>query len=170
MKTLLIVTAALLLVTGLAFAQDSTKTKAETEAKTEAKSEDKTEACEKEKKMEIVTTESGLKYCDLVVGEGKEAVNDMMVECHYTLWLATDKEEKGKMLQSSKDMGKPFPFKVGNPGLIKGWNEGMLGMKEGGTRCLIIPGDLAYGANPPPGSGIPANQTLIFELEFLKAK
>ncbi|MEW6411039.1 MAG: FKBP-type peptidyl-prolyl cis-trans isomerase [Candidatus Zixiibacteriota bacterium] len=115
----------------------------------------------------MITTESGLKYADLVVGTGKEAVNGMNVQCHYTLWFADENGEKGQMVQSSKDMNEPFIFEVGYRGLIKGWNEGMLGMKEGGTRMLIVPPELGYGNNPPPG--IPKNQTLIFELEFLKA-
>jgi len=115
---------------------------------------------------EMITTESGLKYTDLVVGTGTEAVDGMKVECHYTLWFADENGEKGKMLQSSKDSGKSFPFVVGAKGLIKGWNEGMLGMKEGGTRMLIVPPELGYGQG---GGPIPPNQTLIFELEFLKA-
>lgn len=146
-----------LLLVGPAMASDSTKT------------ETAPDSTQKAKEEKVITTESGLKYVDLVVGEGKEAVKGTKVTCHYTLWLATDEGEKGKMIQSSKDMGKPFDFEVGHPGLIKGWNEGMLGMKEGGVRKLMIPAALAYGASPPPGSGIPANQNLIFELEYIKA-
>ena len=119
-----------------------------------------------EKKLELIETGSGLKYADLVVGEGKEAVNGMNVECHYTLWFADEKGEKGERFQSSKDLGKPFSFKLGSPGLIKGWNEGMVGMKEGGTRLLVIPPELGYGQG---GRGIPPNQTLIFEIDFLRA-
>ena len=170
MMKLVAAIAMILLLTGAAFGGDSTKT--ETPADTSAKMEkaekvEKTEKVEKAEKMEFVTTESGLKYTDLVVGDGKEAVNGMQVESHYTLWLADENNEKGNKLQSSKDAGKTFPFQVGDSRLIKGWNEGMLGMKEGGTRMLIIPPDLAYGDTPP--QGIPKNQTLIFELEFLKA-
>ena len=158
MRIILSIFVIMLLAVGPVMASDSTKTDTPPDSTQKAKEE------------KVITTESGLKYVDLVVGEGKEAANGMMVTCHYTLWLATDEGEKGKMIQSSKDMGKPFDFEVGHPGLIKGWNEGMLGMKEGGTRKLIIPGDLAYGSKPPPGSGIPPNQTLIFELEFIEAK
>ena len=104
------------------------------------------------------------------MGTGKEAVNDMQIESHYTLWLADENSEKGKKLQSSKDANKTFPFKVGDSRLIKGWNEGMLGMKEGGTRMLIIPPHLGYGQNPPPGSGIPSDGNLVFEIEFIQAK
>ena len=116
--------------------------------------------------LNFITTESGLKYSDLVVGTGKEAVNGMKVDCHYTLWFADENGVKGKMVQSSKDSGNSFSFVVGAKGLIEGWNEGMLGMKEGGTRMLIIPPELGYGQG---GGPIPPNQTLIFELEFLKA-
>ncbi|UCG63318.1 MAG: FKBP-type peptidyl-prolyl cis-trans isomerase [Candidatus Zixiibacteriota bacterium] len=114
--------------------------------------------------MEFVTTESGLKYTDLVVGEGKEATNGMQVECHYALWQADEKGEKGKLVQSSKDMGKTFTFKVGDPGLVKGWNEGMLGMKEGGTRRLILPPHLGWGDRPPS-----QGKNVIFEIEYIKA-
>ena len=164
--------AMILLLTGAAFGGDSTKT--ETPADTCTKVEktekaEKAEKTEKAEKMEFVTTESGLKYTDLVVGTGKEAVNGMQVECHYTLWIADENDKPGKKLQSSKDMGKPFPFKVGGP-LIKGWNEGMLGMKEGGTRMLIIPPHLGYGQTPPAGSGIPKDGNLVFEIDFIQAK
>ncbi len=162
MSKILVVSFILLFAVGMTYAGDSTDVKQEAK-KVEAKADSTAEKGE----PEMITTESGLKYTDLVVGTGKEAVNGMNVQCHYTLWFADENEEKGQMVQSSKEMGQPFTFEVGNKGLIKGWNEGMLGMKEGGTRKLIIPSELGYGATPPPG--IPKNQTLIFELEFLKA-
>ncbi|UCD62867.1 MAG: FKBP-type peptidyl-prolyl cis-trans isomerase [Candidatus Zixiibacteriota bacterium] len=157
----------LLVSAGLVLGGDSTKT--ETKAEPAEKTEAAPDSAKKVKKPEFITTESGLKYADLVVGEGKEAVNGMQVECHYTLWIADENDEPGQKLQSSKDMGRTFEFKVGGP-LIKGWNEGMLGMKEGGTRMLIIPPELGYGNSPPPGSGIPKDKNLIFKIEFLKAK
>jgi len=162
MRRVFIVIAALLMIAGIALSGDSTKT--ETPSKPEQKAEAAADSCEKGKKLEFVTTESGLKYADLVVGEGKEAAEGMQVECHYTLWVADEKGEKGKMVQSSKEMGKTFPFKVGASNLIKGWNEGMLGMKEGGARMLIIPPELGYGDRPPQ-----EGKNLIFEIEFIKA-
>ena len=116
----------------------------------------------------IVTTPSGLKYEDLVVGEGQVADNGMNVVVHYSLWLDRD-GQKGQKIQSSKDTNSPLPFRVGQQGLIKGWNEGMLGMKPGGTRRLFIPADLGYGAAGRPPI-IPSNAALIFEIELLEIK
>lgn len=167
MRRALVAIFALLMLAGIALSGDSTKT--ETPAQPEQKVQPMPDSSQKAKQPEFVTTESGLKYADIVVGTGKEAVNGMDVECHYTLWIADENDQPGQKLQSSKDMGRTFEFKVGGP-LIKGWNEGMLGMKEGGTRMLIIPPHLGYGTNPPPGSGIPTDKNLVFEIDFIKAK
>ncbi len=163
-----------IMLAGVAFGedvkQDQTPAADSAKAKME-KMEPKTDttAQDKAKMPEMTTTKSGLKYADLVVGTGKEAANGMNVQCHYTVWAANEKGERGNKIQSSKDSGKPLTFVVGQPSLIKGWNEGMIGMKEGGTRLLYVPTNLAWGATPPPGSGIPANGDVIFEIEFLKA-
>jgi len=122
---------------------------------------------EQEKKLEVVTTESGLKYIDNVVGEGDEAVKGATVEVHYTGWLQDDKGEKGKKFDSSVDRGKPFAFKLGAGQVIRGWDEGVAGMKVGGKRELIIAPELGYG-NRGVGNGlIPPNSTLIFDVELL---
>ena len=113
---------------------------------------------------EWTTTESGLKYRDLVVGKGSEAAMGTNANCHYTLWLADEKGEKGKLVQSSKG-GDPFKCQVGYQ-LISGWSEGMVGMKEGGTRELIVHPGIGYG-NQAKGNMIPANSTLYFEIEYL---
>ncbi len=113
-----------------------------------------------------VTTKSGLRYLDHVVGGGDEAVAGVTVDVHYTGWLQTDTGEKGEKFDSSKDRDKPFSFSL--PGrVIAGWNEGVAGMKVGGMRELIIPSDLAYGPQGRPPI-IPPNATLIFEVELLK--
>ena len=114
----------------------------------------------------IVTTKSGLRYEDLVVGKGPEAKNGDKVVVHYTLWLDNN-GQKGTMIQSSKQGGQSFPFTVGQPGLIDGWNEGMLGMKAGGTRRLYIPSNLGYGRQGRPPV-IPPSADLIFEIELLQ--
>src|SRR5438309_11611909 len=93
-----------------------------------------------DKKEDYKKTESGLKYADLKVGTGDEAKKGDNVEVHYTGWL-----KDGKKFDSSKDRGQPFPFRIGAGDVIKGWDEGVQGMKVGGTRKLIIPPDLAYG-------------------------
>jgi FKBP-type peptidyl-prolyl cis-trans isomerase len=108
-----------------------------------------------------VTTPSGLKYVDQVVGTGEVAVAGKPVSVHYTGWL-----ENGKKFDSSVDRGQPFSFPLGAGRVIKGWDEGVQGMKVGGKRKLTIPSNLGYG---PQGAGgvIPPNATLIFDVELL---
>jgi FKBP-type peptidyl-prolyl cis-trans isomerase len=112
-----------------------------------------------------VTTKSGLKYVDVKVGTGDEAVTGMTVSVHYTGYLYVD-GKRGAKFDSS--VGKqPFSFKLGAGQVIKGWDEGVAGMKIGGKRELFIPPDLAYGSRGYPGA-IPPNSTLDFEVELLK--
>jgi FKBP-type peptidyl-prolyl cis-trans isomerase FkpA len=122
---------------------------------------------DKEKKEEpkVITTTSGLKYQDLKVGDGPEAKKGDAVEVHYTGWL-TD----GKKFDSSVDRKKPFSFTLGAGMVIKGWDEGVAGMKVGGKRKLTIPPDLAYGKRGAGDGLIPADATLVFEVELLKIK
>lgn len=124
-----------------------------------------TEKSGKESKVpEWTVTESGLKYRDIVVGKGSVAKMGDSARCHYTVWLATPEGEKGKFVQTSKE-GDPYSCKIGYK-LIKGWSEGMLGMKEGGTRELLVPPFLGYG-DRAMGNMIPANSMLYFEIEFV---
>jgi FKBP-type peptidyl-prolyl cis-trans isomerase FkpA len=111
------------------------------------------------------TTASGLIYDDKVVGTGDEAKAGSKVQVHYTGWLFYG-GERGKKFDSSKDRGEPFGFALGAGHVIKGWDEGVQGMKAGGTRVLTIPPGLAYGARGA-GGVIPPNATLIFEVELL---
>lgn len=142
-------------------AEDKTADKKTEVANTEEKSPDM------ESKMETITTESGLKYIDHVVGEGELAVAGVKVDVHYTGWLMTENGEKGDKFDSSKDREGNFAFQLGGGQVIKGWDEGVAGMKVGGTRELIISPDLGYGARGA-GNAIPPNATLIFEVELLK--
>lgn len=109
-------------------------------------------------------TDLGVRYEDLVVGTGKQAEMGSPVECHYTLWFADSAGTKVQRFQSSKDGGQPFQCTLGQR-LITGWSDGMVGMKEGGVRRLIIPPELGYGKG---GGPIPPDQWLVFEIEFLK--
>jgi FKBP-type peptidyl-prolyl cis-trans isomerase FkpA len=109
-------------------------------------------------------TDSGLKYEDLVEGEGDIAEAGQNVSVHYTGWL-TD----GSKFDSSKDRNMPFDFPLGGGRVIRGWDEGVEGMKVGGTRKLTIPPQLGYGASGA-GGVIPPNATLVFEVELLEVK
>ena len=110
---------------------------------------------------DYTTTNSGLKYYDIVVGDGPSPQPGQTVSAHYTGWL-TD----GTKFDSSLDRGVPLSFPIGQGSVIAGWDEGLLTMKVGGKRQLLIPPDLAYGANGA-GGVIPPNATLIFEVELL---
>ena len=115
---------------------------------------------------EPITTESGLKYTDQKVGTGTEATKGDTVEVHYTGWLF-ENGQQGEKFDSSLDRGTPFKFMLGAGKVIRGWDEGVAGMKVGGKRELIIPPDLAYGSRGA-GGVIPPNATLNFEVELLK--
>jgi FKBP-type peptidyl-prolyl cis-trans isomerase len=120
-------------------------------------------AAQTEKK--VVTTTSGLQYEELKEGTGAAAKAGDMVSVHYTGTLKSD----GKKFDSSLDRGKPFEFKLGAGMVIKGWDEGVAGMKVGGKRKLIIPSKLAYGPDGRPPV-IPPAADLVFEVELLKIK
>tara|TARA_R110001599_G_scaffold171353_1_gene362204 strand:- start:204661 stop:205017 length:357 start_codon:yes stop_codon:yes gene_type:complete len=116
--------------------------------------------------MATISTSSGLQYEDKVVGDGAEAVAGNHVSVHYTGWLQNADGSAGTKFDSSKDRGDPFSFPLGGGHVIKGWDEGVQGMKIGGTRTLIIPAALGYGARGA-GGVIPPNATLIFEVDLL---
>ncbi len=111
------------------------------------------------------TTPSGLQYIDLVVGDGAEAAAGQHVSVHYTGWLYLDGEQ-GAKFDSSRDRHDAFDFALGAGMVIKGWDEGVQGMKIGGQRTLIIPPELGYGARGA-GGVIPPNATLKFDVELL---
>jgi len=108
-----------------------------------------------------VKTDSGLQYWEIRVGNGEVAKEGSHVRVHYSGWLTT-----GKKFDSSVDRGQPFDFTIGNGEVIKGWEEGVAGMKVGGKRQLRIPPELGYGADGSPPD-IPANATLIFDIQLL---
>lgn len=106
-------------------------------------------------------TDSGLKFEDTTVGSGAVASQGQTVSVHYTGWL-----ENGTKFDSSKDRNEPFEFKLGAGQVIRGWDEGVAGMKIGGVRRLTIPPQLGYG-DRGAGGVIPPKATLIFEVELL---
>jgi len=108
---------------------------------------------------------SGLQFEDTVVGDGAEAKAGQRVTVHYTGWLYKN-GNKGKKFDSSKDRGDPFRFHLAGGEVIRGWDEGVQGMKVGGTRMLVIPAELGYGARGA-GGVIPPNATLLFQVELL---
>ena len=111
--------------------------------------------------MSARITDTGLKIEDLDQGDGAEAVAGMRVTVHYTGWL-----EDGAKFDSSRDRDDPFSFPLGGGRVIRGWDEGVAGMKVGGRRRLTIPSSLGYGS-AGAGGVIPPNATLVFEVELL---
>lgn len=120
-----------------------------------------TSTMEKSKVTELIKT-------DIKLGEGAEATAGHEVSVHYTGWLYDEAapEHKGKKFDSSRDRGDPFGFPLGAGHVIKGWDQGVEGMKVGGQRTLIIPAALGYGARGA-GGVIPPNATLVFDVELL---
>ena len=114
--------------------------------------------------MAVIKTPSGLTIEDLVVGSGETAAAGQRVSVHYTGWT-TD----GRKFDSSKDRGQAFIFSLGRSEVIRGWDEGVAGMKVGGKRKLTIPPELGYGSRGA-GSVIPPNATLLFEVELLAVR
>jgi FKBP-type peptidyl-prolyl cis-trans isomerase FkpA len=110
---------------------------------------------------DMITTASGLQYEDIIIGSGQEAKIGDIVSVHYTGWL-----ENGTKFDSSLDRNQPLQFQIGTGMVIQGWDEGVTGMKVGGTRRLTIPSNLAYGEQGA-GGVIPPNATLIFEVRLL---
>ncbi|HEX9943641.1 MAG TPA: FKBP-type peptidyl-prolyl cis-trans isomerase [Thermoanaerobaculia bacterium] len=108
-----------------------------------------------------VTHPSGLKHCDIKVGQGQEAATGKIVEVHYIGWL-----KDGTKFDSTRDRNHPFTFRLGAGDGIKGWDEGLVGMKVGGKRQLIIPPELGFGQQSV-GSVVPPNSVLYYEFELL---
>ena len=118
---------------------------------------------------EILATKSGLRYEDHKIGDGDVATPGKNVEVHYTGWLDAGDGKKGAKFDSSVDRGRPFGFPLGAGRVIRGWDEGVAGMKVGGKRTLYIPSNLGYGARGA-GRAIPPNADLIFDVEVLGVK
>ncbi len=152
MKTVVVILAiTLLALTGLAIAQTSPAAKPATTGPTKVTGEP-------------TKTASGLEYWDIKVGAGATAQTGQHVKVDYTGWLTS-----GKKFDSSVGTGKPFDFMLGAGQVIKGWDEGVVGMKVGGKRQLRIPPELAYGSKGYPGA-IPPNATLIFDVQLVDVK
>lgn len=111
---------------------------------------------------------AGLQVTDVKVGDGAEAKAGQVVSVHYTGWLYDENaaDKHGAKFDSSRDRGQPFQFPLGGGRVIKGWDEGVQGMKIGGQRTLVIPPEMGYGARGA-GGVIPPNATLVFDVELL---
>src|SRR4029078_8353102 len=118
--------------------------------------------------MAMTKTQSGLEYEDTQTGSGDTAAAGKTCVMHYTGWLWVD-GSKGAKFDSSVDRGQPFTFPLGQGRVIKGWDEGVATMNQGGKRTLVIPPELGYGARGA-GGVIPPNATLLFEVELLDIK
>lgn len=116
----------------------------------------------------MITNSSGLRYQDDAVGSGREARAGDICVMHYTGWLF-ENGQKTRKFDSSHDRNQPFEFPLGAGRVIRGWDEGVAGMKEGGRRTLIIPAALGYGTRGA-GGVIPPNATLLFEVELLRIR
>jgi FKBP-type peptidyl-prolyl cis-trans isomerase FkpA len=116
----------------------------------------------------MITTPSGLQYDDTQAGTGTEAAPGRHVRVHYTGWLYNNGQQ-GAKFDSSRDRNDPFEFALGAGMVIRGWDEGVAGMKVGGKRTLVIPPQLGYGARGA-GGVIPPNATLKFDVELLEVK
>lgn len=129
------------------------------------------EALKQEKSTMTETKITQLVKTDNKVGTGKEAVNNKLVIVHYTGWLYDPKapQKRGAKFDSSVDRGQPFDFMLGAGQVIKGWDQGVTGMKVGGQRTLIIPSAMGYGARGA-GGAIPPNAILVFDVELLDVK
>lgn len=121
-----------------------------------------------EKSSKPTVTASGLQYYDYATGKGDIAKAGDVVAVHYSGWLF-EKGKKGKLFDSSYARKKPFSFPLGAGRVIKGWDEGVAGMKVGGKRTLVIPANLGYGARGA-GKTIPPNANLMFDVELLAVK
>jgi len=154
-KPRITLTAILVLVAAAAWAQSGAKKTASARPNTSAPTK---------VTGEPTKTPSGLEYWDITVGTGPVAEKGQKVKVHYTGWLTT-----GKKFDSSVDAGKPFDFTLGAGDVIKGWDEGVAGMKVGGKRQLRIPPNLAYGERGYPGV-IPPNSTLIFDVQLISVQ
>jgi peptidylprolyl isomerase len=115
--------------------------------------------------MTMTNTPTGLQYEDTQAGTGASPTTGQTCVMHYTGWL-WEGGKKGKKFDSSLDRGQPFEFPIGKGRVIKGWDEGVMSMKIGGKRTLLIPAELGYGARGA-GAAIPPGATLLFEVELL---
>lgn len=112
---------------------------------------------------------SELQVIDVQTGTGAEATAGRTVDVHYTGWLYDEgaADNRGRKFDSSRDRGEPFSFLLGGGQVIAGWDRGVVGMKVGGRRTLIIPPELAYGSRGAGGGVIPPNAALVFDIELL---
>jgi FKBP-type peptidyl-prolyl cis-trans isomerase FkpA len=161
----------LLLAATAAGAQDSTQTQAQTTAANPGSTQQTTDT---PAQPTVQSTAPQIQIIDTVVGKGKEATVGSTVYVNYTGWLYKPMAAKqhGRKFDSSLDAGRtPLDFQLGAGRVIKGWDQGVAGMKVGGKRTLIIPSELAYGKRGSPGpGGIPPDADLIFDVELVNVK
>lgn len=164
MMRLAVVTVLLAALAGCNQSQVSTTTTSTTGSATETGSGSPAAGSGGAEASRVVTLPNGLKYEDLVVGGGAEAKSGNDVKVHYTGTFTN-----GTVFDSSRDGDPPYAFRLGNGEVVKGWDEGIKGMKVGGRRILTVPPHLGYGERGYPGA-IPPNSTLIFDVELMDVR
>jgi FKBP-type peptidyl-prolyl cis-trans isomerase len=161
LNLLIALSVALLLVVG---GCGSKKSESTNDVESEATQEEQTPQVGEWRELQ-----GGLQVKDVEIGDGRTVRAGDQLDMHYTGWLYID-GEKGKKFDSSYDRHEPFGFRLGAGRVIRGWDWGVAGMKEGGTRELIIPPELGYGSRSVGGGLIPANSTLFFEVKLVKIR
>ncbi len=168
MRLFLTAVMTLLILTGLCCAGDNQTDKTEKEPAKAVEAQKPATPEPSQTEAEWIDHEAGFKYRDITIGDGDEAEAGKQVQVHYSGWLWVD-GKADKQFDSSIPRNQPLPFRVGGGGMIAGFDLGVRGMKVGGKRQILLPPEMAYGAQGRPPV-IPPNSTLMFEMDLVSVK